>query len=181
MSAPYLTLQLSDKTLKKLRALAMLSGSTVDQLEKDFADYFDQMLSENIAALLSQLDGRDYLPNSSSPVSEKIAEPEKVAEPLKDSPAEHSLSEDDLPEETKSIAEQIEEEGFQPSKLNFPDAGEDIEKFLEGTPASKKEQPQIQASFLVGGNQPRSAKKAFNPQAPRVKISDYTGDEEASF
>jgi hypothetical protein len=45
MSTPTLTLQLSEKTLKKLRALAMLSGSTVDELEREFADYFDKLFT----------------------------------------------------------------------------------------------------------------------------------------
>ena len=194
MAAPTLTLQLSDKTLKKLRALAMLSGSTVDQLEQEFVDYFDQMLTENIAHLLSEMDGKplvqhtvgsiEALPTATSADLEDMNNwkvKETRAHPEEQDPNAHDLSEEALPEENKSVSEQIEDDGIQPTQYKAPNAGEDAEKFLDAAlqSAPPRKQEALQGSFM--GSPTRSARGMFNPQAPRVKISDYTGEEDGSF
>jgi hypothetical protein len=60
-----LKLNLPGKTVKKLKAFAMLSGMSIDELEEsllseiqpELARHFDQTLSAGIAQKLSELDG----------------------------------------------------------------------------------------------------------------------------
>jgi hypothetical protein len=187
MAAPTLTLQLSDKTLKKLRALAMLSGSTVDQLEQEFAQYFDQMLTDNIAHLLTQMDGKppeSVIHPEDPSIDLESVENWRIGEThtkVEADPNAHDLSEEALPEETKSLAEQVEDDGIQPTQFKAPDAGGDAEKFLDAAIQSAPPRPPEPPVGNFMGSQTRTAKKTFNPQAPRVKISDYTGEEDGSF
>jgi len=195
MASPTLTLQLSDKTLKKLRALAMLSGSTVDELEQEFAAYFDQMLSDNISAILSELDGKSVSQfpvrsavddGSNWQVRETALKERDVTEEVAASAAtpevEHSLSDDELPEQNKSLAEQAEDDDMQLPELNVQDAGEDAEKFLDvamSTPAKRVADKPPMATYM--GSQTRTASKMFNPQVRKARVSEYTGDEDSSF
>ena len=183
MAAPTLTLQLSDKTLKKLRALAMLSGSTVDQLEQEFAAYFDQMLTENIAHLLSEMDGKPVQAPVDEAYNWEVKEPAatkekvetKVQEEREEDPNAHNLSEDDLPEEVKSTAEQVEDE-IQPPDFQAPQAGNNAEAFLDAAMSVEKAVPQQE--ITVGGitGRLRAAGKGFNPSKPRATVAEFTGD-----
>lgn len=179
----HLTLQLSEKTLKKLRALAMLSGSTVDELEKQFAEYFDQMLSESIAAHLSELDGKPYDSRMVAPVvpqalqAEAQEEVEQEREDEIDTP-EHGLSEDELPEEVKSAAEMSEDE-IMPPQYQAPSAGGNADAFLDAALASDRPAPQtaqqvVSVSGMTGTL--RAAGKGFNPSRPRASVAEFTGD-----
>jgi hypothetical protein len=196
MAAPTLTLQLSDKTLKKLRALAMLSGSSVDQLEKDFADYFDHMLSQNIEVLLAQMDGRDpEIPERSieaEALSSNIADwkmdekhsidkarrpAEEEEEPVVSLAPEHALSEDDLPEEVRSTAEQVEED-IMPPEFNAPQAGGDHEAFVDATMANDKRSAKHQQMVNIGGVEGRlqKARPGFDPRRLGARVEEATGD-----
>ena len=174
-----LTLKLSDNTLKKLRALAMLSGATVGELEQEFASYFDQMLSENITARLSELDGRVY-ESSVTPSAPKVREVATEVSQSDADPNTHDLSEDDLPSEVKSVEEEAEEIQL-PTLYNIPEAGDNAEAFLDGAFAEaprlpvRQQQQQPTASYM--GTPVRSAKKSFHPSVVKAKVSEYTGDE----
>ena len=191
MASPTLTLQLSDKTLKKLRALAMLSGSTVDELEKEFADYFDQMLTENIAHLLSEMDGKPVVTQAVG-VTEDFDATDgwQIKEPLREAsakeavateqdPNSHGLSDDDLPEEVKSTAEQVEED-FEMPQYQAPQAGGNAEAFLDAAMASEKKGAAVDPKMVsIGGMTGRlqAATKGFNPHRPRATVAEFTGDE----
>ena len=196
MASPTLTLQLSDKTLKKLRALAMLSGSTVDQLEKEFAQYFDQMLSDNIAGILSELDGTAYTRGTDPDTEEEKTESSKIAqwkineensidaarrppeEEVETSEIEHALSDDELPEEVKSLAESVDDD-IMPPEFQAPQAGGNAEAFLDAALAKSTTGSKAQQTVNIGGvtGKLQYAGKGFSPQRPRATIAEFTGDE----
>lgn len=179
MEAPSLTLRLSDKTFKKLRVLAMLSDVTMDQLEKNFVDYFDEMLTENISTLLAELDGKEYVPQKveaqPSVTTERVEEnePENGGSEV----PEHALSDDDLPEEVRSTAELVEDD-IQPPQYQAPNAGGNAESFLDAALSQPERKVRVEtpkASYM--GMPVNNPKKAFSPGAPRARVSEYTGDE----
>lgn len=190
-----LKLTLPGNTLKKLKSYAMLSGMTVDELEKqlvsqvepELSAHFDKVLTEGIVGKLSEMDG----------ISLAVAKPadEPVEEPV-GGPDDHQLSADDDSEENKSLAEQYESlrnkiqpqpQVQQEQDLSFdirvPDAGGDAEKFLDS--ALEQDTPSQKAARREQGQGPygsfTGAAKKFSPGKPRVKISEHTGDETGYF
>jgi hypothetical protein len=121
---------------------------------------------------LSDLDG----------VPIKVTKPNKVAETSIEQPEgidlnAHDLSEDNLPEEVKSVAEEAEEIQF--PIINVPNAGNDAEQFLDATMSTveAKPIPQQRSGASYMGSPVKAARKSFNPQAPGVRVAEYTGDE----
>ena len=183
MGTTDLTLKLPDKTFKKLRALAMLSGSTVPQLEGELLGYFDEMLSTNIAALLEQMDGKKVIhwKTSEEPAPDKEPEPEPEA-PADEDANSHSLSADDDAGENKSLEEQVEDEQMK-FDIDVPDVGGDSDRFLDVSlaPKEKSEAPRSpelppDVSMLFGDSRTSKMRQSFDPRKPRASISDATDD-----
>lgn len=201
-----LTLELPEKTLKKLRALAMLSGSSVTQMEKQLVQYFDEMLTENITVLLSELDGKNVARyRLESPAREEVAEEEAFEEEEEGVPQDensHSLSDDDDTEENKSLEEQAElvkketlktkpatspkEEAADQDEFNFnidvPNVDNNAEAFLDtAMSSSAPSREPAQQSGMYGVATP--AGMSFNPKKrnPMRNVSEYTGDERGAF
>jgi hypothetical protein len=166
-----LTLDLPEKTFKKLRALAMLSGKTVPDLEQNLLEYFDAMLSENIQVLLAELDGTEVQQPAPrvQTISTEAPEPEAETETVVPDETAHALSEDDDADENKSLAEQVDE-GFVP-QVRMPDAGESSDAFLDAALGSGGS-PELPQEMRA-----RPAGKSFNPLSRKPRVSEYTGDE----
>lgn len=113
-----LKLELPGKTIKKLKAFAMLTGMSIDQLEAELlsqiqpelANHFDRSLSTGIAQKLSELDGTSVRIFSES---EAVAEDSHTESDTDD----HSLSSDDDNEENLSVEEQVERDKTLPKSL----------------------------------------------------------------
>lgn len=188
-----LKLTLPANTLKKLKSYAMLSGMTVDELEKqlvsqvepELSAHFDKVLTEGIVGKLSEMDGIEL---SVSSTSDKEDDEGSFT-----SSDDHQLSGDDDSTENKSLAEQYEaikssqkstRQDQEPSfDIQVPDAGGDAEKFLDTALAedaqnyksARRDQGQGPYGSYTG------AAKRFSPGSPRVKISEHTGDESGYF
>lgn len=201
-----LKLSLPGKTLKKLKSYAMLSGMSVDELERqlvsqvepELSAHFDKVLTEGIVGKLSEMDGVE--------LSVKTAGDEYGEEGDSDESAgedDHQLSGEDM-EEVKSLAEQYEQEEKAPAKtfapsarrqqpeeselsfdIRVPDAGGDAEKFLDASLESdmRRSSGDRQSSGGTAGpyGSYTGAAKRFVPGKPRVRISEHTGDESGFF
>lgn len=166
-----LTLDLPEKTFKKLRALAMLSGKSVPDLEQNLLEYFDAMLSENIQVLLAELDGETYTPPTApNPVSVVQGDLDLETPPV--DAVTHALSEDDDLGENQSLAEQAESD-YVP-KIQAPDVGDDDDQFLDAAlgPPTPMANPGIPSELRA-----KPAGRSFNPISRQPRISEYTGDE----
>jgi hypothetical protein len=187
-----ITLALGAGSIKKLRALAMLTGKTVDEVEADLSETFDRMLSANIKLLVSQLDGDDEpahtelaplrkVVETKNPAARSFAQAEAEAnDPLpveEAAPDEHSLSGDDDVGENKSLEEQAADgtltQADLPSIGEIPDAGDNAEAYLEAAFRSER-------THLPENQRPpvrRQPSTSFDPRRPRVSIVDYSGQE----
>jgi len=179
-----LTLKLPPKTVRKLRMLAMGTGKTVQELESELSTVFDEMLSENLHALLHDLDGVAAPTPPVMVVSRVIApsSPPLQEEEINEDENSHMLSGDADEGDVKSTAERMEEgsfsgeppvPGINPFELpsNIPNAEGNIEAFIDAAMSSSKPSPQSNGRYT-------SSKKSFDPRHPRVKISEHTGDED---
>jgi hypothetical protein len=170
-----LKLTLPEKTLKKLKSYAMLSGMSVDELENqlvsqvqpELSSHFDNVLTQGIVNKLGELDGVDL---------KTISSTDSFHEPKSDD--DHQLSGDD-DEGVKSLEEQVKEVPSsaqdQPFDITAPDVGDDAEQFIDAVMEPRKAVSNGQSSGMT------SAGKSFNPKKPRVRISEHTGDETGSF
>jgi hypothetical protein len=187
-----LSIELGDDALKKLRAYAVLSGASSDDLESELSimaagmitSQVDAVLSKKILETLAQLDNKPI--DAYSEKKQALVEPEPVDESI------HSLSDDDDAEENKSLQEQYEaatkpQAALPQTKpepqsefafdIDVPNAGDNAEAFLE----SFEEQPKSASSSSVGiYGAVRSAKSKFNPKQPRVSVTEYDPDGESS-
>ncbi len=199
-----LTLNLDDKTVRKLRALAMLSGKTVAELENEFSQYFDRLLTQEIAEHLDMVapaTGNSFHVEG-TPVQEKSVKYAQQEAEYEENPPEplngdldHSLS-GDADEGQESLEEQFTRESgqevmFKPdvrgggedaisfNHLRFPDAGQDSEAFLDEVLG----EPQYQDEYdHVRRERPTAARMGAGAgKKPRVKVGAFTGDESSSF
>jgi hypothetical protein len=142
------------------------------------------MLSENIASILSELDGTEVILGGEPQESTALKPPtvykereEALEEAEGEDPNAHDLSEDDLPEEVKSTAETVEDE-IQPPQYTAPNAGGNADAFLDAALAPEQTQSAAQQMVNIGGmtGNLRSAGKGFNPNKPRASVAEFTGD-----
>lgn len=193
-----LKLTLPGKTLKKLKSYAMLSGVTVAELEAQLvaqvepqlSHHFDQVLTDSIVGKLGELDGIDLVASKSIERSQTEND-------------SHQLSGDDDVGENKSLEEMMaaptvvpppalpqpkaRRQAPQPASeelqfnFNVPDVGNDVEAFVENTVAVETSQ-RIESR---GEHSPygamTSSNRSFNPNKPRVRISEHTGEEVGYF
>ena len=185
-----LNIPLEDKTLKKLKALAMLSDIKVTDLEAEISGLIDQMLSDNIAIKMAELDGKPMKLVINQEV-ETVAIP--AAPVVEEDPNAHGLSEDEASEEVLSSEEQIakeakpaapaapvakKEDDIYKLDIDAPvagDDGEDAEAFVDAPAPVSKNKATVSTPYGRA-----TAPKGFDPRKPlaRVRIADFTGDED---
>ncbi len=202
-----LKLTLPAKTLKKLKSFAMLSNTTVEELERllvsqvepELSAHFDRVLTQGIVEKLSELDGVRVRITSA-----EEAEEEDAAQAAEDSD-EHQLSGDDDSEENLSLSETVPRQKVPAEtqvaveralvapqgtsmfqfEISAPDVGSDAEKFLDEAGLDEtsplQDRGRNQAYGPYGNTVPRGAAKTFVPGKPRVRISEHTGDESSYF
>jgi hypothetical protein len=207
MSSGTLNLPVQERTVKKLKALAMLTGKTVAEIEADLGELLERMLSNEIHQRTNELDGisetsytfaaraAESIP-AGAPVV-KVATPEPT--PRKEEEDEffseqasefgHELSGDEDAGESKSLAEQVEEEtddeDIQFTTRAAPVVGSNAEAFLDAAMGDPDEGPPTKGpgnttrGYGQWGESPRGISKAFNPQRRQARISEFTGDDEA--
>lgn len=168
-----LNLKLPTATLRKLQALALLSGRPIPEIEDALSAHvarnLDDLLTGEIAESL----------NLKAPT---MAESE-ITQPIQEN--EHALSGDDddgvdsspVVETAAVPAKQEAEEEFQ-IKSQFKDVDNNADAFLDvalETPAIKKLGGQANSDYSYGGQQARTVSKSFSK--PRVTIKEHTGEE----
>lgn len=196
-----LELNLPEKTIKKLRAYAMLTGSPVSELEAKLVELVDKTLSDSVANALVDLDGG--VPAAFTPptqiettFSQPLTPADIVTGPLleseekeeavtEDEETGNSLSEEESPEEVKSLEEEAEEEKVDDEELKVeiaaPNAGGNADAYVDAVIAQDKGARQASGRRKVQGGYQSGARKAFDARSPRVSIGAYTGDETDSF
>lgn len=194
-----LDLELPATTIRKLRALAMLSGMTVDDIKVRIANGIDSILTDECAA---------HLGISASPVAATPARAIDEDQPMEDAATGHGLSNDDDSQDNPSLEEQVapvkksfaaaEKEASanlvesSEADLDDPpfiinreikDVGGDAEAFVDAAfEVSKKQKtspnaaPPPTSGVYHEGEQAVFAKKGGFIK-PRVNISDSAGDE----
>lgn len=197
-----LTLKLEDKTVRKLRALAMLSGKTVGSLEKEFSSFFDKMLTQEIAKYLeidvtAPLSLIDVEGESEGEGEEDMDEPtEESQEPFGE--LGHSLSGDEdegqesLEEQAAKLAASVKrtqgreikfeetaerESGLQ-FNINVPSAGDDAEAFLDEVLGAPEYQDEYDTQKQMNS---RPVQAKLGGAGRRAKVADFTGYESNSF
>lgn len=199
-----LNVPISEKTRRKLGALAILTGKKFDSMEAELAVLLDGVLSIKIDEAMADIDGRE-LPEVDSPpsqnsrlvrVNRNVATGDFISQnDILEDLSGHSLS-GDADEGAPSLEEQYEQEEqnlrkapavearrpltqrVQPDTFKLPpleveDAGDDVEKFLEELGEKPKKNPLRAASV-----QQRRATAPAHSDKPRVKVSDYDGNED---
>lgn len=194
-----LEIQLSEKTKRKLGALAILSGKGYDQLEAEFAEIFDRLVSQEIANLVGftkiaaddqDVEAEESPQEARSTLSKSMAQ-KAAEEPFEqDEVSSHSLSHDEDPGEpewgdevlpgneteiqpplppARSSLSQQKVED-EPPAFNIPEV-EDAGQDAERflDDLFGPGAPQQEASR---GDRVATAKKTFNPKKPRVRVSD---------
>lgn len=205
-----LTLNISEKTKKKLGVLAVLTGRKFDDIEGLIVETIDQILTNNIKAALADMDGEEFEPDdeddvayTQAPVERKTlskktmmpqAREEEVQQELIEDLAGNSVS-DDEDEGSQSLEEQYNQEEeklkAQPPKkqppksqlkqeddlavpsLDAENVDGDYDSFLDEAITPTPTAPQITRYE----NNRSAARRSFNPQNPKVRVSGYTGDE----
>lgn len=199
-----LNLSLPDSTIRKLRAVAMLSGKKIDDIEAEFVELVDHQLTRQIISSLGivpeDLEERRSVRTSADATDDDTStadsDLEDVISELAEDPNAHGLSGDDAEEEVLSVQEQVEKEvppvpaqenevpvaaattDIQIPSHRVEDAGEDAEAFLEAAFATERRPERRDDHSNAGAARP--ARKAFSAQrdgGARVKVSEYTGDE----
>lgn len=189
-----LKLNLPEKTIKKLRAYAMLTGSGVKDLEGILIDIVDKTLTDGIVSAMSDLDGGvppAWTANAngdqvtfSRPIEQSDVETVPDAEPpvVSDDLTGNELSEEDSPDEVRGLDEEEEPISDEELKVDIsaPNAGNNADAYLNAVFAAEKSAKKSsgRTRTSTGGFQ-SGARKAFNPSSPRVTISEHTGDESA--
>ena len=175
-----LTLKLSDENLKKLKAYIILSGSEAAEIEQKLSEIVSttlgDLLSSGIADSLIEMDGK--------------APPQLIAQPAEDPPITsdeatgNELSDEDSPEEVKSLAEQAEEDGGAlPDDAAFrvdikaKDDGGDIESYIDAVVAQDSGKKQVPGRTSHNGTNRSAARKGFDPSSPRVSVGEFNGEE----
>ena len=148
-----LKLTLPAKTLKKLKSFAMLSNTTVEELEAllvsqvepELSAHFDRVLTQGIVEKLSELDGIRVRIATAEEADEEDAV--QAAEDID----EHQLSGDDDAQENLALAEMMPKQSVPTQtqaavaratvapqgtsmfqfEINAPDVGSDAERFLD--------------------------------------------------
>jgi hypothetical protein len=208
MDTVEVTLNLRETTLRKVRSLAMLTGTSVSSIEGQLSDLFDEMLSKSLREHLNHMDGIEALPEpvrmpakrSFAEIVQHASEPptEEDEAPVMD---EHQLSSEEA-EEGKSLEEQIEEErqAAAPKKQvrkSPPEAATPkvvveevgdvpIPKHIHAQDVGDNGDAFLDAAMASDVKEkPRSgrsaARGAFDPRSPRVSIKATTEDEDADF
>lgn len=225
-----LTLPIGEETQRKLRALAMLSGQNVGQIEAILASLIDKAVTDRILELLGTAHpvNSEPIPAYESQAPATTARPRKFADVLRreaggqqvsrieeafadiqveDVVSGHELSGDEDHGETKSLAEQYEEQSQQaphaqaqeeeeePDTDGFSfnprvkNVGNDAEAFLDATmgePETDREDdsiPSVTRGYAgegAYGERPRAAGKSFESRMRRgggAKIAAYTGED----
>ena len=211
-----LRIALSDATEKKIRSLAMLSPEAASQLEQQLTDhlqteiseYFDRTVTEAILQHMGMIDGRNYGDLNDkpqiveAPAPAAPSQPEhkletlnatEIPAPRNEEPTgtDHGLSEDEDPQDNKSVEEQAEEltkklaageemdiPGIGPSQIRVPNAEEDAEAFLDASfgarqPPKRQPAPQQRQSGPVLREVDDG--DGFDPRVKRAHISSYGG------
>lgn len=196
-----LELELPEATLRKLKALAMLTGMPVGELESKLVGLIDTVLTEEIAEALGlQVSGTAVADDAPQPIYAQSA-PQVVSEPAHEEEidpgmveSEHGLSSEDddgkdaspviddpsirVPAKRASVQEvdSINEDELRAQfKHDFPNAGNNADAFLDAAmeePGAVHTGGVRDANFFHGGEQGRKATKAFHQ--PRVTISEHT-------
>jgi hypothetical protein len=196
-----LEIELSESTLKKLRAYTLLSGRPASEVSASLAEFVDQYLSTSLATML---DLGNVPVTQSAPASKKTlyyppgaraakaAPPQEEREFIQEGGLDqfsHGLSGDTDDGENLSLAEQAEKiPTRQPKKQRPPepvadetggDEDDGTEDFGTGdefgefleSVESKQQQPAPAEARAVG------VSRAFNPAKRRGRISNFTGNE----
>lgn len=208
-----LTLSLNEATLRKLKAYAMLSGLTVNEIEGVLTGLIDQMLTDKclreLGAYAAEPPVYKTAEVNEEPVRAVTPEPEEKEEAtfFQDSVSGHELSSDEAEDEVKSLAEEMEPMEPEaeprkrtikvitkaPAKVNrltpeeellrsafaqddVADVGGDAEAFLDASLGAPKPQKSLGGYSNPSGA--RAARGAFNPNTSRVKVAEFTGEED---
>ena len=117
--------------------------------------------------------------NAKSAALKKARAEEKAEIPVThDEVTGSELSDDDLPEEVKGIDEEpLDDEAFMPAIApKVANAGENSEAYLDAIFAQEKKQVHGRKRTEHGFQS--TAREAFNSKSPRVRIQEFTGDED---
>lgn len=173
-----LTLKLSDENLKKLKAYIILSGAEASEIEQKLSDIVSttlgDLLSSGIAESLVAMDGK-------APAQLQPAAPPEDPPVTTDESTGNELSDEDAPEEVKSLEEEVGSE--MPTDDAFrvdvkaPDVGGDIESYVDAVVAQDNGKKQVPGRTSHNGSNRSAARRAFDPNTPRVSIGEYTGEE----
>lgn len=193
MNKTELTLQISDTTIKKLRAIAVLTGTTVDQLEGEISKIFDQMLTKNLSEIVNSFaieEGILSEPAHTSGISASFGnyqskennqeDPDKeMTYAEEDNSTEHSLSSEDIDQtpsedQKKDQAPKKEEDSF---AFTIDAAEGDEEDFITAAIEVEKTYKKLQDKPPTN----ISAAQSFNPKKRQAHIAEYTGEESGSF
>jgi Fe-S cluster biosynthesis and repair protein YggX len=209
MDTVEVTLNLRETTLRKVRSLAMLTGTSVSSIEGQLSDLFDEMLSKSLREHLNHMDGVEALPEPVRMPKRSFAEIVQTAsQPSVDDEApvmdEHQLSSEEA-EEGKSLEEQIEEEqqaaapAPKPKKVVRPapeaalpkvvveEVGDvPIPKHIHAQDVGDNGDAFLDAAMAADVKEkPRNgrsaARTAFDARSPRVSIKSTSEDEDADF
>jgi hypothetical protein len=178
-----LNIPINQNTIKKIVALAALTGENLESIKSNIAGElideaeFDNFISSKLRVALGVLDGVDDVETPPRPVAKSFAQVEQQANVV-DEIAGHSLSGDEDPGEL-TYQEQVTKTGkvtppASPFKIEAPDMGNDAEAFLNSALDFEEEAPAPQKRVK------RTTSATKQNSGPRVKVSDYTGDEDAS-
>jgi hypothetical protein len=173
-----LTLKLSDENLKKLKAYIILSGSEASAIEQKLSDIVSttlgDLLSSGIAESLVAMDGK--APASLAPVEQPEDPPV-----TKDDETGNELSDEDAPDEVKSLEEEVggelpDDAAFKVD-INAKDVGGDVESYIDAVVAQDKGKKPVPGRSSHNGSNRSAARKSFDPSTPRVSVGEYTGEE----
>jgi hypothetical protein len=178
-----LSIPINQNTIKKIVALAALTGDSLDNIKTNIAGElideaeFDNFISSKLRVALGALDGIEEPEEPVRPVKKSFAQAEQQAN-IVDEIAGHSLSGDeDTGELTYSEkatqaapvrSQSAPGNDASPFKINAPNAGDDAEAFLNSA---------LDFDDEPAPPPPPKRVKPRQQNGPKVKISDYTGDE----
>jgi hypothetical protein len=190
-----LTLKLPAGTVNKVKALVLLSGRPIDEVEDALSAHVAKILDEVIKGELADclgLSTQVAVINGGVHIEDRVNE---AADPTHD--VEHGLSGDD--DTGEDVSPTVEVEGVvvpagvkapEPAKETddglegpfqirtpIPDAGEDAEAFLEVVPVpAPAVRDQSGRDLFYGGERASKASNTFAGK-PRVSIQEYSGAE----
>lgn len=160
-----LELELPPQTLRKLRALAMLSGMTVDQIQAQLVNGIDAMLTAECAGYLGIEPGTALA--AEHVTQPRVAVEEEEEEAPTASETDHALSQDEDTQENPSLAEEAEQVPAPKKKKSFADA----EQAVNTNP--------ITDPNATEGDQEEAVSGPFRINASFKKAGDDGGDADA--